>query len=197
MTSGTHAVAPVGQGEWLQTRPGERPRAVVSHPGDSTPLHSHNEDEHCLALEGAARIVRGDGTFDAPAGTAVTLPAVAIAGLFSHNRQPEGTAGKSFDCSRRGASVAEGHFETADHLQQGITVRPVGRPIAGSSLVRRLVLAKDDPAKQRIRAWLSNIDDERLFSLGFTSEDIAALRGTASPPAAGKAQALPMPTAAS
>jgi hypothetical protein len=64
-------------------------------------------------------------------------------------------------------------------LQQGINVSSVGRPIAGSSLVRRLVLAKNDPAKQRIRAWLSDIDDERLFSLGFTSEDIAALRGTA------------------
>ena len=49
--------------------------------------------------------------------------------------------------------------------------------------MRRLVLAKDDPAKQRIRAWLSDIDDERLFCLGLTSEDIVALRGTASPPA--------------
>ena len=49
--------------------------------------------------------------------------------------------------------------------------------------MRRLVLAKDDPAKQRIRAWLSDIDDERLFCLGLTSEDIAALRGTANPPA--------------
>ena len=72
---------------------------------------------------------------------------------------------------------------TADHLQQDIAPLPVGCPIARSSLVRRLVLAKDDPAKQRIRAWLSDIDDERLFCLGLTSEDIAALRGTANPPA--------------
>jgi hypothetical protein len=50
-------------------------------------------------------------------------------------------------------------------------------------LVRRLILAKDDPAKQRIRAWLSDIDDDRLSCLGLTSEDIAALRGTANPPA--------------
>jgi hypothetical protein len=49
--------------------------------------------------------------------------------------------------------------------------------------VRRLVLAKADPAKQRIRAWLSDIDDERLFCLGLTSEDIAALLATANPPA--------------
>ena len=115
--------------------------------------------------------------------------AVAIAGLlsyiglFSYIFRPERTTGKSFDCSRRGTAVAEGHFETTDHLQQGIAVRPAARPIAGSSLVRRLVLAKDDPAKQRIRAQLSAIDDERLFCLGLTSEDIAALRGTASPPA--------------
>jgi hypothetical protein len=156
-----------------------------------------NEDKHCLVLEGAAPIVRADGTFDAPAGRAVTLPAVAIGGLLSSNCQPEGTTGKSIDCSRRGASVAEGRFETGDRLQQGIAVRPVGSPIAGSSLVRRLVLAKDDPANQRIRAWLSDVDDERLFCLGFTSEDIAALRGTASPPAPGEGDRLflPIPTA--
>ncbi len=63
------------------------------------------------------------------------------------------------------------------------TARIVRGNETGSPLVRRLVLAKDDPAKQRIRAWLSGIDDERLFCLGLTSEDIAALRGTASLPA--------------
>jgi hypothetical protein len=51
---------------------------------------------------------------------------------------------------------------------------------ARSSLVRRLVRAKDDPAKQRIRRWLSDIDDERLLSLGLTPEDIALLRGSRS-----------------
>ena len=104
-------------------------------------------------------------------------------GLFRYIWWPQGTTGKSFDYSRRGTAAAEKQFETADHLQQGIAARPAGRPIAGSSLVRRLVLAKDDPAKQRIRALLSDIDDERLFCLGLTSEDIAALRGTASLPA--------------
>jgi hypothetical protein len=82
-----------------------------------------------------------------------------------------------------GTPLYEGHCETGDHLHRGIAVRPLGRPIAGSALVRRLVLAKDDPAKQRIRTWLSDIDDERLFCLGLKSEDIAALRGTANPPA--------------
>jgi hypothetical protein len=47
----------------------------------------------------------------------------------------------------------------------------------GSSLVRRLVGARDDPAKQRIRVWLSEIDDERLLNFGLSVEDIALLRG--------------------
>jgi hypothetical protein len=49
---------------------------------------------------------------------------------------------------------------------------------SGSSLVRRVVQAQDDPAKQRIRAWLGALDNEQLSSLGLTSEDIAVLRGT-------------------
>jgi hypothetical protein len=47
---------------------------------------------------------------------------------------------------------------------------------ASSSLVRRLVLAENDPAKRRIREWLANIDDKRLLDFGFTSSDIAVLR---------------------
>jgi hypothetical protein len=120
---------------------------IPSHPGDSTPMRVHqNDDEHLFVLVGTARVARGNETLDAPAGTAFTLPAVA-----------------------------------ADHSQQGTAVRSEGRPTARSSLVRRLVRAKDDPAKQRIRSWLSNVDDERLLCLGVTSEDIAMLRGTAGP----------------
>jgi hypothetical protein len=66
----------------------------------------------------------------------------------------------------------------AVHLQQGVAIRSAGCSTAGSSLVRRLVRAKDDPAKQRIRSWLSKIDDERLLCLGITPEEIATLRGT-------------------
>ena len=51
-------------------------------------------------------------------------------------------------------------------------------PQARSSLVRRLVAARDDPGKERIRQWLIAIDDERLSRLGLTPEDIALLRGT-------------------
>ena len=75
MTSDTHAAGPADQGEWLQTRPGERCLIrvaaaetngaysvveILSQPGDSTSMHVHqNEDEHFLILEGTARVVRG------------------------------------------------------------------------------------------------------------------------------------------
>jgi hypothetical protein len=56
---------------------------------------------------------------------------------------------------------------------QFVTARPAK---ARSSLVRRLVQAKDDPGKRRIWRWLSDIDDERLLGFGLTPEDIAILR---------------------
>jgi hypothetical protein len=49
-------------------------------------------------------------------------------------------------------------------------------PKCKSSFVRRLVRAKDDPAKRRVRAWLSKIDDEHLLGFGLTNEDIAICR---------------------
>ena len=55
-------------------------------------------------------------------------------------------------------------------------VRSDKRTTKGSSLVRRLVLARDDPAKERIRQWLSAIDDDRLMSFGLTPLDIVILR---------------------
>jgi hypothetical protein len=49
---------------------------------------------------------------------------------------------------------------------------------AGSTLVRRLVRARNDPGKERIRGWLIDLDDAQLQSrLGLTLEDIALLRG--------------------
>jgi len=63
-----------------------------------------------------------------------------------------------------------------------MTAARVGSPKAKSSLVRRLVAAENDPAKRRIRAWLTELDDERLLGLGLTSEDIAILRWTAIAP---------------
>jgi len=62
--------------------------------------------------------------------------------------------------------------------QQRTTKDPARGRRARSSLVRKLVQANDDPAKQRIRHWLSDIDDERLLSFGLTPEDIVVLRGS-------------------
>jgi hypothetical protein len=62
--------------------------------------------------------------------------------------------------------------------QQSIAKRPARCRKTRSSLVRRLAQAKDDPAKQRIRRWFSDISDERLLNLGLTPEDIALLRGS-------------------
>ena len=61
----------------------------------------------------------------------------------------------------------------------------IGLPKMMSGLVCRLVRARDDPGKERIRMWLIDLDDARLKSgLGLTAEDIAVLRTgttTASP----------------
>jgi hypothetical protein len=68
----------------------------------------------------------------------------------------------------------------ANHSRQCTAEQPTRRQMAGSSLVRRLVRAKNDPAKQRIRSWLGNMKDGQLLSLGVTSEEIATLRRMAS-----------------
>jgi hypothetical protein len=61
--------------------------------------------------------------------------------------------------------------------KQLIAVLSEGIPKMGSGLVRRLVCARDDPGKERIRMWLIDLDDAQLRSgLGLTVEDIAVLR---------------------
>ena len=66
---------------------------------------------------------------------------------------------------------------TIQFSKQPIAVLPEGLPKTGSSLVRRLVCAQDDPGKERIRMWLIDLDDAQLRSgLGLTEEDIAVLR---------------------
>ena len=70
------------------------------------------------------------------------------------------------------------------YSQQIIAFRPIADQKVKSRLVRRLVSAGDDPAKQRIRRLLVAIDDERLLSSGLTPDDIVALRGT--PESAGR-----------
>ena len=64
---------------------------------------------------------------------------------------------------------------TIQFSRRCMAARPA-RPLkARSSLVRRLVRAHDDPGKQRIRAWLRELDDEQLASLGLMPEDILVL----------------------
>src|SRR5262249_7610705 len=62
--------------------------------------------------------------------------------------------------------------------RQGAAALPAMSPKAKSSLVRRLVAAENDPAKQRIRAWLADLEDEQLSRLGLTPQDVLILRGT-------------------
>src|SRR5260370_37358190 len=47
---------------------------------------------------------------------------------------------------------------------------------ARSSLVRRLVQAQDDPAKQRIRRWLRKINNENVLNFCLHPEHISLLR---------------------
>jgi hypothetical protein len=74
---------------------------------------------------------------------------------------------------------------TIQFSKQTIAVLSDGLSKMGSGLVRRLVCARDDPGKERIRMWLLNLNDAQLQSgLGLTVEDIAVLRTgskTASP----------------
>lgn len=76
--------------KWMVARPGEQfcipvPAAVtdgrysiveiVSVPGDSTPLHRHNnEDEYMVVLEGTVRVALGDKIFDLTVGESAMLP---------------------------------------------------------------------------------------------------------------------------
>jgi hypothetical protein len=82
-------------------------------------------------------------------------------------------------------------IKTKQGQHQNIAKGPAGCREAGSSLVRRLVQAKDDPGKQRIRRWLCAINDERLLNFGLTPEDIALLRGSGSSAQAASRRLLP------
>jgi hypothetical protein len=66
---------------------------------------------------------------------------------------------------------------TIQFPKQSIAVLSDDRPKIRSGLVRRLVCARNDPGKERIRKWLIDLDDAQLQSgLGLTVEDIAVLR---------------------
>ena len=66
---------------------------------------------------------------------------------------------------------------TIQFSKQPIAVLSESLPKMGSGLVRRLVCARDDPGKERIRKSLIDVDDAQLRSgLGLTVEDVAVLR---------------------
>jgi hypothetical protein len=67
---------------------------------------------------------------------------------------------------------------TIQFSKQSIAVLSDGLPKMRSGLVCRLVCARDDPGKERIRMWLIELDDAQLQSgLGLTLEDIGVLHG--------------------
>ena len=66
---------------------------------------------------------------------------------------------------------------TVQFSRKAQTALSASRPVTRSGLVRRLVRARNDPGKERIRKWLIDLDDAELQSgLGLTLEDIAVLR---------------------
>jgi hypothetical protein len=66
---------------------------------------------------------------------------------------------------------------TVQFSRRAVTALSGSLSTTGSALVRRLVLARNDPGKNRIRMWLIQLDDAQLRSgLGLTPEDIAVLR---------------------
>jgi hypothetical protein len=66
---------------------------------------------------------------------------------------------------------------TVQFSRKARTALSASPPVTRSGLVRRLIWARNDPGKERIRKWLIDIDDAKLQSgLGVTLEDIAVLR---------------------
>ncbi len=60
------------------------------------------------------------------------------------------------------------------------TKAPYAEPlIARSALVHRLIRARNDAARERIREWFCQMDDQRLLDFGLTPVDGAILRGEA------------------
>ena len=85
----THTINPGQNGEWFESRPGERFRIctsaaqtngaysvveIVAENSYGTPVHVHqNEDEHFVVVEGTAYMVSGEQAFEAVAGAAISL----------------------------------------------------------------------------------------------------------------------------
>lgn len=68
----------------------------------------------------------------------------------------EPACGRGLLCKIRRLSI------TVQFSLQGMAARPARCSKAKSSLVRRLVQAQNDPARQRIRAWLRELDEQEV-----------------------------------
>ena len=65
-------------------------------------------------------------------------------------------------------------------FSQDVAALSLALPSSSSVLVRRLLFrCHDNPARQRILAWLLAVDDARLLKFGLSPEDIAILRTSA------------------
>jgi hypothetical protein len=66
---------------------------------------------------------------------------------------------------------------TVQFSPQSLSALSTSSLTTASSLVLRLVQARNDRGKERVRMWLLNLDDAQLQSgLGLTPQDIAVLR---------------------
>jgi hypothetical protein len=61
-------------------------------------------------------------------------------------------------------------------LELAGAVAPAEERKVKSSLVSRLIKAREEQAKRRVLAYLADMGDARLRTLGFTDYDIKALR---------------------
>src|SRR5262245_36207317 len=83
------------------------------------------------------------------------------------------------DVAKAGSTAAT---EQTEQIMSTLALRAAGlfasavKPQAGSSFIERFLAAHDDRAKRRVAGMLAAMDDARLAGLGFSAEDMAALR---------------------
>jgi quercetin dioxygenase-like cupin family protein len=151
MTTHTKRIKNQPQGEWLEAAPGElfliripgsktndlySVTEFLSSPGSSTPIHLHEkEDEYLLVLEGMVRVLYGDKTFDATAGTMVSL----VRGIQHAWGNPTAVRARVImtavpgGCEEALREIAATHRDKLDleALAKKYAVRNVGPPLLG------------------------------------------------------------------
>lgn len=132
---------------WMTARPGEhfciRVSAldtegaysvveIVSNPGDSSPLHVHSkEDEYVVVLEGTAKIVYGDESITANAGTSHLLKRGIPHGWGNPTDSPIRLLmiASPGGCEEALEIIAGGGLIDFAKLVERFQIRPVGPPI--------------------------------------------------------------------